>query len=244
MGQCHSTDDSLPCFDLDYLFNLTQRLFIANGGLCPLLPPTLDGIVCPYQNDTIFALSTSACNSVVAGGWAAYGKADVYDRVILWRIPLLALWATTMVPPFGLASKISTLTHVVGDPIDTMSSLLFKLELVRRNLESAVHFLPSMGIQPEQVDGEHRSEAETRDSSDFEQEDRKNNMSSPDPGLPGDNAIVTAEKQLWSLYQSTNTYELRIEIQSYYQRMQALVVTALDEWRAGSRVRAPIQGQL
>ena len=46
-------------------------------------------------------------------------------------MPLLALWATTTLPSFALHTQISSLVHLIADPIDTVWSLLYRLDLAR-----------------------------------------------------------------------------------------------------------------
>ena len=88
-------------------------------------------IVYPYENRSVPALTFDACVARVGAKPGAYSRQDMYDRVLLWRVPLIALWATTTLPALGLHTKIFTLLHLVADPIDTLWSLFYKLDLAK-----------------------------------------------------------------------------------------------------------------
>lgn len=62
----------------------------------------------------------------------------MYDRVLLWRVPLIALWATTTLPALGFHTKVFTLLHLVADPIDTLWSLFYKLDLAKCTAQWAI----------------------------------------------------------------------------------------------------------
>jgi hypothetical protein len=88
-------------------------------------------IVYPYENRSVPALTLDGCVARVGARPGAYSRQDMYDRVLLWRVPLIALWATTTLPALGLHTKIFTLLHLVADPIDTLWSLFYKLDLAK-----------------------------------------------------------------------------------------------------------------
>lgn len=97
-------------------------------------------IIYPYENSTAPAFTYDACVAKVGTKPGAYGRQDVYDRVLLWRIPLIALWATTTLPELGIQTKIFTLLHLVADPIDTLWSLFYKLDLAKCTAEWSEEF--------------------------------------------------------------------------------------------------------
>lgn len=98
--------------------------------------PAVDSIaIRPYPDKSAIALPFSLCVAAAGAGWSWYTRHDVYDRVLLWRVPLLALWATTTLPAFALHTKIFTLQHLVADPIDTFKSLFKKLYLAQSNAQ-------------------------------------------------------------------------------------------------------------
>ena len=52
----------------------------------------------PHDNQTRLCLTYDACVRAVGADNVLYSRRDVYDRVILWRAPLIALVATTTLP--------------------------------------------------------------------------------------------------------------------------------------------------
>lgn len=113
--------NALPKFDFDFLYNYTHSQTIPQSY-----------IVRPYSNQSVLALTYQGCVAAVGSGINYYSRQDVYDRVLLWRVPLIALWATTTLPSFGIHTQIFTLVHLIADPIDTTWSLLYKLDLAKR----------------------------------------------------------------------------------------------------------------
>lgn len=108
-------------FDFGYLYNFTHD---------PTTPEHF--IRTPYQNQSILTLTYDGCINAVCDGWVTYGRQDMYDRILLWRMPLFSLWLTTVLPTFGIWSMIFTLVHLISDPIDTIWSMLYKLDLTLR----------------------------------------------------------------------------------------------------------------
>jgi hypothetical protein len=113
-----------PPFSFEYLWNQTGTLNATN--------PRDPFIYHPFDNQSRLTLTYDGCVNYVGTGWKAYSRHDVYDRVILWRVPLIALVATTTLPALGFTSKLFTILHLIGDPIDAFSSLFYKLKLAER----------------------------------------------------------------------------------------------------------------
>ncbi|KAF8535788.1 hypothetical protein BDD12DRAFT_983127 [Trichophaea hybrida] len=80
-------------------------------------------------NETIitFENCTKFCSS-----WELYETVDVLQRISLWIAPLIVLVGNFQVPPLGSLNTIYSVTHLFGDPIDSMCSLLTKLEVFKR----------------------------------------------------------------------------------------------------------------
>lgn len=116
-------------FDLVYLYELTHNLSLPH-----------EYVVQPYPNKSIWSITYDGCVSTVGNDINYYTRKDVYDRVILWKLPLLALWATTTLPPFSFHTQLFTLMHLIADPIDTTWSLLYKLYLAKRTAHWAKEF--------------------------------------------------------------------------------------------------------
>lgn len=65
-------------------------------------------------------------------GWEPYDTMDILERISLWIVPLLVLIGNFHMAPLGSLNSIYSGIHLLGDPIDTMSSLLTKLEVSKR----------------------------------------------------------------------------------------------------------------
>ena len=115
---------ALPAFAFDLLYS--YMLSLASNDT---------SIIYPYENRTVPALTVDACVQRVGANPGPYSRQDVYDRVLLWRVPLIALWATTTLPALAHHTQIFTLLHLVADPIDTLWSLFYKLDLAKCTAE-------------------------------------------------------------------------------------------------------------
>jgi hypothetical protein len=107
-------------FDFVYLWNVTQQII----SHCP--------------NDTrLFAgdqtkLNQAACMSAAGEtsswtSWTRYPPNDIWSRLSNWKFPLLQLVFQFPRPPLGIGTEAFALTHLMGDPIDTIASLLYTL---------------------------------------------------------------------------------------------------------------------
>ena len=86
----------------------------------------------PYDNQSRLTLSRTACEAFAGSDATWYPRQDVYDRVILWRVPLIALVATTTLPALGYWTQVFTIVHLISDPIDALWSLFYKLDYAQR----------------------------------------------------------------------------------------------------------------
>lgn len=77
-------------FSFDYLWHFALALNQTNPGSSSLYHP--------HGNQSRICLTYDACVSKVGRGHSYYDRKDVYDRVLLWRVPLIALIATTTLP--------------------------------------------------------------------------------------------------------------------------------------------------
>ena len=114
-----------PGFNFDYLWPIAQELYKNN--------PRDPALYHPHDNQSRITLLYDACVTYVGTDATRYSRQDVYDRVLLWRVPLIALVATTTLPSLGLATKVFTIIHLIADPIDTLWSLFYKLHLAERH---------------------------------------------------------------------------------------------------------------
>lgn len=90
-------------FSFEYLWNFALELNNTDPGNRWLFHP--------HDNRTRLCLTYDACIAKVGADNVLYDRRDVYDRVLLWRVPLIALVATTTLPAlvsivFSYALKI------------------------------------------------------------------------------------------------------------------------------------------
>jgi hypothetical protein len=81
----------------------------------------------PYYNLTLLG-----CNQICGGSWTQYPSDKIGRRLTTWLIPILVLVGNMHLAALGYKSTILTIVHLLGDPIDSMWSLLTKLEVARR----------------------------------------------------------------------------------------------------------------
>jgi hypothetical protein len=189
-------------FDFGYLYNFTHNDTI------------LDQYVYrPYANQSILTLTFNGCVAAVGAGISYYDRQDVYDRVLLWRVPLLALWATTTLPSFGLQTQIFTLVHLIADPIDTAWSLFYKLDLAKRT----AHW------------------AETRNEESwpftFQSESAPVTRAGVADGPTTEGRADTKRRDRIN----KALQEERTPLVRYFHDVPALIVTAYDEWGYGEQ---------
>lgn len=77
-------------FSFEYLWQVALDLNQTNPGSSSLYHP--------HGNQSRICLTYDACIKNVGPGHSYYDRRDVYDRVLLWRVPLIALIATTTLP--------------------------------------------------------------------------------------------------------------------------------------------------
>lgn len=193
-------------FDFDYLYQFTHD---------PSTPR--DYITRPYYNQSILALTFQGCVDAVGKSITYYSRQDVYDRVILWRVPLLALWLTATLPPFGIHTQTFTLLHLVGDPIDSIWSLLYRLDLAERTVHWVqgedtanengflFRFLPKSAMAPASKANKDGASAEA-------------------------NADTSESRLINDLWDEEDP-----ELQRYCYGVPALIVTAYDDWGKGGK---------
>lgn len=188
-------------FDFDYLYQFTHD---------PSTPR--DYIIRPYHNQSILALTFKGCVDAVGRSIAPYSRQGVYDRAVLWRVPLLALWLTTTLPPFGKLTQTFTLLHLVGDPIDSIWSLLYRLDLAKRTFR---------WVQKEDADSEKDADNKKRFIFRFLPKSIITPVSEADEGNSNSRLINDMRD------------EDDPELQKYCYGVAALIVTAYDDWGKG-----------
>lgn len=76
---------------------------------------------------TTISLTQQACEAIAGPSWTVYPQADIFSRMTAWRFPLSQLIAIFPRPPLQFRYQLFVMLHLLGDPIDTISSLLSKL---------------------------------------------------------------------------------------------------------------------
>lgn len=79
-------------------------------------------------------LSIYGCNQICREGYAAWDTGDIVNRFSLWLLPALMLISHFTFTPLGVSNSMAVITHALGDPIDSLWSILTRLEINRRLL--------------------------------------------------------------------------------------------------------------
>ena len=195
-------------FDFDYLYQFTHD---------PSTPR--DYITRPYYNQSILALTFKGCVDAVGKSITYYSRQGVYDRVILWRVPLLALWLTATLPPFGIHTQTFTLLHLVGDPIDSIWSLLYRLDLAKRTVR---------WVQEKDVVGENGFSFCFLPKSAVTRASEANEGNRTCGASAETNAVTSGSRLISDMWDEEDP-----ELQRYCYGVPALIVTAYDDWGKG-----------
>lgn len=201
------TTMSQHAFDFDYLYYQYM----------PTLANDSQFLTNPYSNTSIITLTYEGCKVAVGTGTAWNNRQDVYDRVLLWRIPLIALWATTTLPALGQHTKIFTLLHLVADPIDTFWSLFYKLDLAKRNARWARDTDKDEKLCPGFT---------------FPDNNKASN------GNIEGNPLVRTQTAIGDRAQRDRELKKKLEVRDedilrYYRDVVALIIATYDEWDLG-----------
>lgn len=114
-------------FEFASLWNYTQKIQAA----CPNDTRLFKGSLrTTFANNA--SLTQEACVAIAGSGWTAYPPFDIWQRLTTWKFPLLQLIFQFPRPPLAFATESFVIFHLVGDPIDTLQSLLTKLSICQR----------------------------------------------------------------------------------------------------------------
>jgi hypothetical protein len=61
--------------------------------------------------------------------WRPYPANDILNRLLAWKLPLISLIAQFPRPPLSVSVEIDAIAHLLGDPIDTIASLIFTIHV-------------------------------------------------------------------------------------------------------------------
>ncbi|TID22167.1 hypothetical protein E2P81_ATG11276 [Venturia nashicola] len=126
--------------DLNRFSSLLGRcgVKLLNSGQNYTLPTTGKfDLICLH----LFEKNTAeSCRDFVADSWNPYSGLDIWTRIEVWKIPLVLLLIQFSRPPLALHAQLFTLFHLVGDPMNTIASLLYTLAACQ---ERAVSLRPA-----------------------------------------------------------------------------------------------------
>ncbi|KAL5438409.1 hypothetical protein PMIN05_005771 [Paraphaeosphaeria minitans] len=69
---------------------------------------------------------TGTSNSIWTG-WTPYPIEDIWTRIVTWKLPLIQLAVQFPRVPLGFNVEAATVLHLLGDPVDSLTSVLFTL---------------------------------------------------------------------------------------------------------------------
>ena len=111
---------------------------------------------CPPGSDIFFPgsrmLTDAVCKKITGNssslwsGWTPYPISDIWTRVVTWKLPLFQLVSQFPRPPLGLSVETATLAHLLGDPIDSVTSMLLTLAMCRSRVTLAKQMCSESGI--------------------------------------------------------------------------------------------------
>jgi hypothetical protein len=88
-------------------------------------------------------LTNAACLRITGlsndlwAGWTAYPISDIWNRIVVWKLPLLQLISQFPRPPLGPSVETGVMMHLLGDPIDSVASMLVTLAVCQQRAKQA-----------------------------------------------------------------------------------------------------------
>jgi hypothetical protein len=76
--------------------------------------------------------------------WNPYPDNDILKRLLSWKLPIVNLLAQVAKQPLSFSIELSTISHLVGDPIDTLASMFYTLHVCLER----VKLLRRLGLTP------------------------------------------------------------------------------------------------
>ena len=102
----------------------------------------LKGAFVNITSDNRTRMPLSECQEMCGTGYTRYHPTGIIRRLALWLVPVFMLVGNFQFPPLGPLNSFCIATHLFGDPIHTVYSLLVKLEVSRRILAHWVNSPP------------------------------------------------------------------------------------------------------
>lgn len=82
-------------------------------------------------------LNLRGCEQLCHDGYQLWPATDTLQRLTIWLLPSCILLAHFHFAPLGAAGRVFVLLHVLGDPVDSMWSMLARQEAARRHYTRA-----------------------------------------------------------------------------------------------------------
>ena len=111
---------------------------------------------CAPESDIFFKgtrmLTDAVCRKIamnsnsIWSGWTPCPISDIWTRIVVWKLPLLQLISQFPRPPLGPSVETSVMIHLLGDPIDSVASMLLTLAICQARVERAKELCLDAGI--------------------------------------------------------------------------------------------------
>lgn len=102
---------------------------------------------CAANSDVFFRgtrmLTNAACERIAGidqgiwTGWTAYPISDIWNRIVVWKLPLLQLLSQFPRPPLGPSVESGIMMHLLGDPMDSVSNILLTFAVCQERADRA-----------------------------------------------------------------------------------------------------------
>ncbi|KAF1973167.1 hypothetical protein BU23DRAFT_640840 [Bimuria novae-zelandiae CBS 107.79] len=99
--------------------------------------------------DKTCRIMTGTTNSIWTG-WTRYPIEDIWTRIVTWKLPLFQLAVQFPRVPLGFNVETATILHLLGDPVDSMTSLLCTLAISNCRARLAKATCKDVGITEEE----------------------------------------------------------------------------------------------
>src|SRR5947199_5780059 len=129
--------------------SFTSVLFIFLVQSAPALSEAFDHNICRSRALETYGkteITREQCKSLCGRGYGSYGKWVAFSQITNWVIPLFLLVgnmnnASSQLKCRSLRNLVFIASHLLADPIDTIFSLLFKIDTIRRFYNDAKSML-------------------------------------------------------------------------------------------------------
>lgn len=106
---------------------------------------------CALNEMQYCVVSLSLCERLCGDGYDLWPAKETLSRVVLWVVPAIVLLAHFHFAPLGAGNVCAVLVHLVGDPIDSIRSMLIRQEVNRRLYRRAQHLFGEIRERGEAV---------------------------------------------------------------------------------------------